>query len=127
MIDIGVAPFSTGDPHQRWLSFGPALTEIPKVVSWKPGVPRSSFVPPPQGASQSDAPSSSVDSTLPPAPSARSNPSPRLRSSNQGPFIGTHLLSEEQIVFTERRVIGPEDETQGVPEVVEQPEVQTDD
>jgi hypothetical protein len=26
MIDLGVALFSTGDPHQRWLSFGPALT-----------------------------------------------------------------------------------------------------
>jgi hypothetical protein len=26
MIDLGVALFSTGDSHQRWLSFGPALT-----------------------------------------------------------------------------------------------------
>jgi hypothetical protein len=32
MIDIGVAPFSTGDPHQRWLSFGPALTGLHEMA-----------------------------------------------------------------------------------------------
>jgi hypothetical protein len=91
-------------PNLRPAAPGISVGEIPKVVRWKPGVSRSSFVSPPQGASQYDAPSSSVDSTLPPAPSARNKPSPRLRSSKPAPFIGSDLLltrSDHRVVATD--------------------------
>lgn len=60
----------------------PAKTaaEIPKVISWKPGVPRSSFVPPTTKATPEAAPA--------PAPSGRKKPS------KPAPFVGTDLLLE---------------------------------
>jgi hypothetical protein len=62
-------------------------------------------------------------------------PEPAMWDGTRWYFIGTGddtpdrpiVLSEKQIMFTGQRVIGPEDETRGGSEVVEQPEVQTDD